>query len=437
MGNFINSITSIYGKIICFIKHRLQACSDHKLLIVITTAGFISSILTFPLLNNYLYNFGKNLAGVFIPPLLTVLYLTCISFRHLLSRRHLLQAACSYILQILPFAPLFFQVFQPTGGDDFSRYYGYAKNMADNHTLWGGDNLFFAGAGNHYVTQPGYRYFIYLELLAFGKLYRFVQFLNIGLYLLAVYCLQKTIRQAVHDKLVWRMLLILVLLFTPYAIKNLLMGLPEWFTMALLIFACYCYIVPGHKIAAVFLLGLVPFFRQNLLVAVVLLFISLVWHIKKKVVLVLVFLIILLLPVYHNLYYAGKWRFFVDVFELPFIKSVDNKSVVNLELVVNNLLHYIGFDITNGHVVFSFIAGLFLPLAVVVYCLMVRSLQVVSAKLLFIAVTMSAVIPVVLLGTAYYPRFEFVNVGVFIATYLLLSTCLFYPENDTGFRYDF
>lgn len=77
-------------------------------------------------------------------------------------------------------------------------------------------------------------------------------------------------------------------------------------------------------------------------------------------------------------------------------------------------------DAANGHAACSFIAVLFLPFAVVVYALQIKALKQSFLKLLFIAITMSAVIPALLLGTAYYPRFEFVNVCVAIATFLLL-----------------
>ncbi len=109
--------------------------------------GVASSIATFHLLNWYPYNFGKNLIGVFVPPLFSLIYLTYTGFRYKLTSALLIKVLVLYALQIIPFLPLFFQTFQPTSEDDFSRYYLYAKHMFDNHTLWGGDKLFFSDAG--------------------------------------------------------------------------------------------------------------------------------------------------------------------------------------------------------------------------------------------------------------------------------------------------
>jgi hypothetical protein len=52
-------------------------------------------------------------------------------------------------------------------------------------------------------------------------------------------------------------------------------------------------------------------------------------------------------------------------------------------------------------------------------------------QLLFIAITMSAIVPVIFLGTAYYPRFEFVNVYVIMAAFLLLSVHSRYVKADS------
>lgn len=44
---------------------------------------------------------------------------------------------------------------------------------------------------------------------------------------------------------------------------------------------------------------------------------------------------------------------------------------------------------------------------------------------------MSAITPVIFMGSAYYPRFEFVDVGIMIITYFLLSAHL--PSADDHF----
>lgn len=384
--------------------------------------GVVGAFFGARLLNGFFYNFGKNIAGLFLPPLLCITYFTYCGYRYGFTAERLIKTIVLYCLLVLPYSPLFLQNFQPTGEDDFSRYYLYAKNMIESNTLWGGDKLFFKNAGYHYVTQPGYRYFIYLELLLFGNLYRLVQFINIGIYVLTVFFFQKMIAELINEKKLQIGLLLLTLLFSPYAIKNLLMGLPEWLTVLLLMWVCYCYIAWNKRLAAVFLLGLVPFFRQNLLIATMLLFGWMLMKNKPKGSMVILFLVPLLLPLYHNLYYAGDWRFFVDVFQLPFLNyNVGSQQAkgLNYSLIISNIIHYFGFDLENGRVIFSFIAALFLPYATILFFYFIKLLSTRTYKFLFFLICMSAIGPIILFGNAYYPRFELVNVAVSLIAFLL------------------
>lgn len=417
--------TTITGKISNpFFTKWFSGRDELVLIVLLCLSGLVASYFGRQLLNGFPYNFGKNVAGLFVPPLLCISYFTYSGYRYGFTAKRLINTVVLFCILVLPYSSLFLQNFQPTEKDDFSRYYLYAKNMVENHTLWGGDKLLVKDAGYHYVTQPGYRYFIYLELLLFGNLYRFVQFVNISIYVLTVFFFQKMINEAINEKRRKVYLLLLVLLFSPYAIKNLLMGLPEWLTVILLIWVCYCYISLNKKVGAVFLLGLVPFFRQNLLIATLILFVWMLIKTKRKASMVILFLVPLFLPLYHNLYYAGNWRFFVDVYQLPFLsykESSQEANGLNYSLVFNNIIHYFGFDLENGRVVFSLIAALFLPYATVLYFYFIKSILTKRYKLLFFLISMSAIGPIILFGNAYYPRFEFVNVAISLITFILFN----------------
>lgn len=153
----------------------------------------------------------------------------------------------------------------------------------NNKTLWGGDRLFFSGEGNYFVTQPGYRYFVAAELLLFKDLYRFVSLINIALLIIAVFYVQKLIDHIVSERGLRISLLLLVFLSVPYAIKNLLMGLPEWLTVLLLIAVSYLYLIKKKELVAIFILGMVPFFRQNLLITAILLALWILFNSKEKI----------------------------------------------------------------------------------------------------------------------------------------------------------
>lgn len=203
------------------------------------------------------------------------------------------------------------------------------------------------------------------------------------------------------------------------------MGLPEWLTVVLLMWVGYCYLALNRREAAVFVLGLVPFFRQNLLIAVLILFVWMLAHSKRKLTMAAFFFLPLLLPLYHNLYYAGEFRFFVDVFQLPFLNYTKSKVAgLNYSSIFSNVIHYFGLDIQNGKVVFSLIAALFLPYATFLFFYLVYRIPTAKYKLLFLFVSISAIAPIILLGTDYYPRFELVNVVVALISFVLLYTYL-------------
>lgn len=202
------------------------------------------------------------------------------------------------------------------------------------------------------------------------------------------------------------------------------MGLPEWFTVVLLMWVACCWF-RRQELPAVLLLALVPFFRQNLLVAALLLFIYLITNTRQKFQLTCMFAGVLLLPLYHNLYYAGEWRFFVDVFQYPFFEYAEHNSVasgINYSLLLANIIHYAGFDIEQGKLVFSFIAAIFLPFATIIYFYLVVNLHRTRSRIIFLLITGSAIGPTILFGNAYYPRFELVNVLIAIVSFLFIHS---------------
>lgn len=76
---------------------------------IISVAGIASSLLSYSLLDNYPYNFGKGVLGLFVAPVLTVFYLTITGFIYGFNGQLLSKALILYFIQIIPFAPLFFK----------------------------------------------------------------------------------------------------------------------------------------------------------------------------------------------------------------------------------------------------------------------------------------------------------------------------------------
>src|SRR6478736_1207285 len=92
---------------------------DELLLILgLCVIGLMIDIPGYRLLNHYSYNSGQNLIGFFVPPVLTIAYFTYTGFRYGLSSKVLIKALLIFLLTIVPYAPLFLQVFKPTPNDD-------------------------------------------------------------------------------------------------------------------------------------------------------------------------------------------------------------------------------------------------------------------------------------------------------------------------------
>jgi hypothetical protein len=378
--------------------------------------GIVSSIFLLPPLDHYPYNSGKNLLGMYVPPFLSVCYLIGISVQYRPDRKVLVKTFLLFAILIAPYASLMLQVFQPTFGDDFHRYYVYARYMIDHHTLYGADSLSFPGMGRYYLTQPGYRYFIAAELVLFGHLYRFVQFINLAILVFGIFLFVQVIK---HKGGQYTMLLLaIVLLFTPYAIKNSIMGLSEWFTAFLLMLATWIYVMKRSAAATIFLLALVPFFRQNLLIAILLLAFVIILSNRNRALLLACFVIPLLLPLYHNLYFAGEWRFLVKLHAVPLLNP-DYPASLNPAVFGENLFRLIGLEITRGKIRFDWLAFAFLPLSIFVIVELTRKLSA-RWRFYYIILSLSALLPGLLLGKDYYPRFEFMSIVVIFVAYNFL-----------------
>ena len=401
---------------------RFNRRTELGMFVFFALVGVGNSIYFFPRLDGYPYYFGSNLAGLFLPVFLSVIYCTITGFQYKADKLLLLKTLILYFVQITPFIPLFLQVFgTKMFGDDFERYYTYARYMIEHHTLYGADRLGYPGMGDSYLTQPGYRYFVAAELLLFRELYRFVQFLNLALLITASFFFIKTIKAAVANRKTQLIIFILLILLTPYATKNTLMGLSEWLTMVLLVLMAYFYIIRQQAAAAIILAGFVPFFRQNLLFPVALLVLLMMRNRPKKGWLLLGFLLPLFLPLYHNLYFAGEWRFFVPVHYTPFINPAYPLGY-NFEVLFFNLLRLFGFDTMAGNVRPDALALVFLPYFLFLYGYLLIQLPSSGWRWLFVFLALIATLPGLTLGKDYYPRFEFLSAVMTVISYLFLMT---------------
>lgn len=417
-----------------FLKTRelnIAKRSDLYLLLILAVLGCAATLYFRANLRALPYQFGFDSIGLFIPPFLTGIYLIMERNKRRLTNATLGKAVLLFIIQLIPLIDLLFVVVLPNPGEDFARNLVYAKNMIANQTLWGGDKIIYPDEGNAFITQPGYRYFIALEMFLFGNVYRFVSVLNILLFIISLFFFMQTLVASVENKIMRQVLLVFVVLTIPYATKNILMGLSEWLMVAFLMLSVYFYKVRRLIAVSILLLALVPFVRQNTLPPVVLLAGWMIFNNRDKLVLAILFLGILLLPVYHNLYFAGQWRFFVSVYHWPFMSYESPSKYVqpsgfNFPHVSSNILHYFGIHIRgNGSIDFLEEACMFLLPFIFIYYHIQKKYFSGYMRLFYLMVTLGVILPTIFFATDFYPRFEFVCVYFAIAVFFFL-----YPRNN-------
>jgi hypothetical protein len=394
------------------------------LFFIFAIIGLLSTVFFKPLLGKSHYQAGPETIGLFIPAFFSAVFLLLMGSLHNFTIRTLWITLSLLLIQYIPLGHLLFKVVEPNKGIDFSRYFLYAQNMIENKTLWGGDQLIYPNDSRAYITQPGYRYFVALELLIFQKLYRFVSIVNIGIFIAACYFLLKIIHIKIEQTKLKFILSGIVISSIPYATKNILMGLPEWLTIVLLIFFTWFYIIKKQPLTAFIILAFVPFLRQNLLppVVIMLFIYSIIENMDRRII--VSFLLIIFLPLYHNLYYANEFSFFAVIVQWPFLEyGLSGPTSFDIFQPINNIMHYTGFDFNNDRIDFIEEGVLMLIGFSITYFLLGKYIENKAARKWFYALTFfSLIIPTIFMGTEFYPRFEFVVIYFTIVMFLQFKT---------------
>lgn len=369
---------------------------------------------------SYTYGNGRELWTMFIPLLFSIFFLVVLCY---FNKPRKWLALLLFVLLVIPFYNVLLNSFQHLVQDDAYRYGVVANNIAVNKTLWGSDDLLFNTDRKVYMIQPGYRYYLAAWLSLFGKENRLFQFFNMGLYLSAVICLLTMVQRIPAGNLFRRGFLLFILLSSAFVTKNIMMGLSDWLVVTVLLFFVYAYL-SGKIYGAVLLLALVPFIRQNLLIVALLLFIWLLWQQRQRILYSILFLLVLLLPLYHNLYYAGQWKFFSTYYNTQGFLVLDFKGNMITRLVKTVLYHivlYAGVDWLLDNFWANVMAVLFVPLGTALYIYGITRLKG-NTKWLFLLVTSAAIVPTLIFGgRAYYPRFEWVNLSIALLFFYMLQ----------------
>ncbi len=413
---------------------RSKLINEYWLFIVCLVTGLVIIYFTLPMAEGYKFSNGKELIAFYIPLPVSMSYLIYSAWKPPLTRKTILYSLLLFLLLIIPFYSFLLDTYEHYSRDDGFRYRIMANNIAQNKTLWGSDDLVYNTSRKVYLFQPGYRYWLAIWIGIFGEEKRLFQFVNMLLYFSSIAMLLSCIQTKLKKGFIEKGVLLFFALSSPFVVKNILMGLTEWLTITLLILFCWAYL-KNKKILAICLLALVPFIRQNLLIASLLIFFWILTQWPNWWKYAVCYLLLFLLPVYHNLYYAGEWKFLSTYYSKEGWLVLESGGSLFSQIIktfLYKLLSYTGIGWSTKNFWANAVSVLCIPFGTYLYFRCFQQLKGKS-RLLFLAVTLSAILPTLILGgNAYYPRFEWTNLMIAFLFYGLLVSRK--PGEFSGFE---
>lgn len=385
---------------------------DALLFSALLAAGILAEFALKPPMYRDAHALGTHTIALLIPYVAAIAFSVWTVIGQRSSRLRLVGAATLFVLLTLPFLDLLASPLVHFKGDDSYRYSLYARNMLREHTLWGSDQLFHgADRSRVYLDQPGYRYYLAAAISVLGGEHRGLQLANMGI-LLGVMLLLLSVVSARTEPLGANGMGLFVLASAPYAAKNILYGYGEWLAVGLFAVAAWAYLT--HRLAAaMLLLALAPFIRQNL-VLVSLVMAAVIVVTTRRWTLVPLYVSVIALPVYHNLYYAGELQFFVERTGVvaPLTGNLGKDIAIKLA-------GYVGY-VPGAKLLTLLIAIFFAPLGTAMIASTLTQAQGGQRALLGL-VSAATIGPTLLYGSGSYPRFEFVNLSVILLSFLMLQ----------------
>jgi len=372
--------------------------------------------------------FGPFTLGLFIPLISAIFFLLATALKAAtVNRLDILLTLLVFLISALPFISMLNNAIVYPEIDDGYRYSISAHYMVDHKTLWGADGIVLKNeAIRHYVFNPGYRYFLALELFIFGTETRGFQLFNLLIWVMIMCFFVKQLSMLFRQGFEKYLAILFIAGTAIYAPKNILMNLSEWLCVIWFILFFLSYINNRTTLAVIFL-GLVVFTRQNLLFAsLLLLFFTLKGNtIKKGSGYLALYFLLISIPLLHNLYFAGKWQWmpnYGSVVKNIFIPDSTGNMITDILIsFYRTSLHYIlGVDLIFHNARQNFFGIVFIPAGVVLLILLYRKIPA-SVKWFFMLQAIFTVGPSLLLNWAYFPRFEFINLySMFISSLVLL-----------------
>ena len=336
-------------------------------------------------------------------------------------------------ISFIPIIPYLDNIIIHKKGDDSIIFIRSANFMLNNLTLT------FSNNHTIYTHQPGISYFYALEILIFGKENRLLQLFNITLFFIIFYKYKDVLIERLKKKHLL-ILKILLILSVPYIIKNILYTYSEWLTVLLICFLPKLFYFKRNYFFYI-ILALIPFIRQNLIIASLFLFLFIEFQnylFNKKINYrnIIIFFGFLFLPVYHNFYYANSFAFFNK--NIPII--IENANSLNdyfsLKWLINNFVflidavffrlkeiflisHYKIYDYKT--MIENKIISIFILPMILYLLFIIKKNKFKSKKFFMILIFIFTFGPPTILGNQSFPRFEFVNIYFCLTAFYFIN----------------
>jgi len=389
--------------------------------IILLIISFTSSLL---LKNNLEYNqaLGKHTFVLFVPWFLYLIYHSIYNIEIKIYKYLIF-----VIVSCIPLLSFINNEIFHLVGDDSNVYSIHANHMINNSTLNG--NVL----GGIFEDQPGFPYFLGIEILLFGKQTRGMQFFNIFIFFTVyLFFIKKFILEFKEKKII----LLILILSLPYSIKNILYTYNEWLCVLFLI-SFYIAVQNKKYFLAIVFISLLPFIRQNLLVISLILYFVLMFNVFKNInnknklfFYTIIYFSILFIPVYHNYFYGDEFTFFVS--SRPFNSEIFSSliDIINPFLYVNQFneifnLYKEFFErimLIDGRKNSNIIISIFVPCMAMYFIYLVVVEENIIIKLLLIFFSISVFYPTIFIGSLAPPRFEYVNLFSLFILYPLIKS---------------
>lgn len=365
---------------------------------------------------------GKHKLAFFIPPFAAMLFLTL----HETAGRRLARPLYSILFMLalmLPLLTLWNQGLVYRVGDDPYDYSRHAHYMASNGT-WEGEFR-----QKPFTNQVLIRYVFAGEFLLLGGEKVALQMLNLVIFFSTLTALYFRCRDNLSQK--HRLVLVIgLLLITPYSSKNVLAGFTEWLALTL-VFGFL--LLRDHRMlshAGYACLGLATVARMNLLPAAFLLFGLEAARRRASLSKFVVLIAMVSFPLVHNGYFYGAWTYLPEGRGWPVQdpEGLMRQLPAFADFVGRRALLYSGYPFTtydqygriidgsNGDWLSVVMGTLFLPYFVCAIACFVHLLKGVE-RLWYLAAAAVLAGPTLLLGNGSWPRFQYVTVVILFACY--------------------